>query len=52
MKGQLKSSIFCALLSAFAINVAQAADAPPWACPINPPGTLAPDITVAQSSPD
>jgi cytochrome c553 len=48
----LKGLFFCSLLSAFIINVAQAADAPPWAYPINPPGTLAPDTGTPLRVPD
>jgi cytochrome c553 len=48
----LKGSFFCTLFSAFAINVAQAADPPPWAYPINPPGTPAPDSGTPLRVPD
>jgi cytochrome c553 len=50
----LKGSIFCTLISSFAISIAfaQAADAPPWAYPINPPGTPAPDTGTPLRVPD
>jgi cytochrome c553 len=51
-RGQLKGSFFCTLFSAFAINMAQAADAPPWAYPINPPSTPAPDSGTPLRVPD